>query len=42
MVEVDLSRDSIENSPEYDPSAPINEEYEMRLYDFYGRPKYWL
>ena len=42
MVDVDLSRKSIKDSPEYDPSAPINQEYEMRLYDFYGRPKYWL
>jgi hypothetical protein len=41
-VDVDFSRESIKNSPEYDPSTPINQEYEIRLYDFYGRPKYWL
>jgi len=40
-VFVDLSRDMIKKSPEYDPSAPVNREYEERLYDFYGRPKYW-
>lgn len=42
MVDIDLSRESIKDSPEYDPSTPINQQYEMRLYDFYGRPKYWL
>lgn len=40
-VEVDLHQETIENSPEYDPSAPVNREYEARLYDYYGRPKYW-
>lgn len=40
-VEVDLSRDRIENSPEFDPTAPVNRQYEERLYDFYGRPRYW-
>lgn len=38
---IDLTRDRIEGSPEYDPSTPINREYEERLYDFYGRPAYW-
>jgi hypothetical protein len=41
-VFVDLSADQIKNSPEYDPSVPVNREYEVRLYDFYGRPRYWL
>jgi hypothetical protein len=40
-VEVDLHRKTIKNSPEYDPSAPVNREYEVQLYDYYGRPKYW-
>jgi len=40
-VHVDLSREIIKNSPEYDPTAPVNRKYEERLYDFYGRPKYW-
>jgi hypothetical protein len=40
-VWIDLLRDQIENSPRYDPSAPINQECETRLYDYYGRPKYW-
>jgi len=38
---VDLTREDVKNSPEYDPAAPVNREYEARLYDFYGRPKYW-
>ncbi len=36
-----LTREKIKNSPEFDPSTPINREYEVRLYDYYGRPKYW-
>ena len=37
-AEVDLTREKIRNSPEYDPREPINVEYEERLYDYYGRP----
>jgi hypothetical protein len=40
-VYVDLPKELIKNSPEYDPAAPVNREYEERLYDYYGRPKYW-
>jgi hypothetical protein len=40
-VWIDLLRDQVKDSPSYDPSAPVNQEYETRLYDFYGRPKYW-
>jgi hypothetical protein len=40
-VDVDLTVDAIKNGPEFDPSQPVNREYEVRLYDFYGRPKYW-
>jgi uncharacterized protein YrrD len=35
---VSLTRDRVKDSPEYDSSAPVNREYEMRLYDYYGRP----
>ncbi|MBD3288559.1 PRC-barrel domain containing protein [candidate division KSB1 bacterium] len=41
-VYVDLNRDNIENSPEFDPMKPVNRDYEVLLYDYYGRPKYWL
>jgi hypothetical protein len=40
-VYVDLARKTIKNSPEFDPAAPVNRTYELRLYDYYGRPKYW-
>jgi hypothetical protein len=38
---VELSRDAVKNSPEYDPSAIVDREYEERLFDFFGLPKYW-
>jgi len=41
VVTTDLSRAAIKESPEYRPSEPVNREYEMRLYDYYGRPAYW-
>lgn len=41
QAEVDLTRDQVKNSPPYDPSTPVNREYEARLYDFYGIPRYW-
>ena len=41
-VVVGLDQDHVRRSPEYDPSVPVNREYEERLYDFYGRPRYWL
>ena len=38
---VDMTRDQVERSPAYDPTQPVNREYETRLYDFLGRPTYW-
>lgn len=40
-VHVRLSRQAVKDCPEFDPSAPVNREYEARLYDYYGVPKYW-
>ncbi len=40
-IEIGLTREVIEQSPEYDPDTPINRQYEEVLYDYYGRPKYW-
>lgn len=40
-VGVELTKEQVKNSPEYDPSMPVNRKYEIALYDFYGRPKYW-
>ncbi len=39
---VNVKKAIIKDSPEFNPAAPINREYETRLYDYYGRPKYWL
>jgi hypothetical protein len=41
QIRVGLPREMIENSPAYDPDAPINRQYEEVFYDYYGRPKYW-
>ncbi len=40
-VQVARDRETIKDSPEFDPSRTVNREYETRLYDYYGRPKYW-
>jgi len=39
---VDVARDTIQDSPEFEPDAAVNREYEIRLYDYYGRPRYWM
>ncbi len=41
MVWVDVDKQTIEQSPPYDPAAPVNRQYETQMYDYYGRPKYW-
>lgn len=40
-VSVDMTKESIKNSPEYRPTEPVNRNYEIQLYDYYGRPSYW-
>ena len=40
-VFVNLRRETIKHSPEWNADAPVNREYETRLYDYYGRPAYW-
>jgi len=40
-VQTDLSQKAVKESPKYDSSAPVNREYEVRMYDYYGRPMYW-
>lgn len=40
-VTVNVSQETIRHGPKYDPTAPVNREYETRLYDYYGRPAYW-
>lgn len=41
-IRVDVASDSVRDSPEFEPDAPVNREYEIRLYDYYGRPRYWM
>lgn len=40
-VHVFMTRESIRNSPLFDPQVPVNRGYEIQLYDYYGRPGYW-
>lgn len=40
-VRIDLAREDIKGSPEFDPREPVNREYEDVFYDYYGRPRYW-
>lgn len=40
-VRVSHNRQAIKDAPEFDPAAPVNREYEGRLYDYYGVPRYW-
>ncbi len=42
IVEVDLASEQIRQSPRYEPHLPVNQEYEQRLYDYYGRPVGWV
>lgn len=41
QITVDVSSTQIKNSPEFDPTRPIDRKYETRLYNYYGRPVYW-
>lgn len=40
-VWVDVAKAQIEDSPAYDPADPIDRQYENRMYDYYGRTRYW-
>ncbi len=37
-VHLEFSMQMVKDSPHFDPSAPINEAYERKLYDYYERP----
>jgi len=41
-VYVDLTRETIQNGPEWIESIPVTREYEHRLYDYYARSPYWV
>jgi hypothetical protein len=38
---LDITKEELKGAPEFDYSAPVNRRYEMRIYDYYGRPVYW-
>jgi hypothetical protein len=40
-VRVNLPREAIKNSPEFDPNAAVSREYEVDLCRFYNREGYW-
>jgi hypothetical protein len=41
QVSLYVSREDVTSSPEYDPRAPVNRQYEARRYDYCGRPMQW-
>lgn len=40
-IHVDMSRERIQNSPEWDPDQPLSREYELHLHTYYGGEPYW-
>jgi len=38
-ISFELTREQIENSPEFDPRRPVNQDYEGAVYDYYGKPR---
>ena len=40
-LRVALTREQIQNAPEYHPDEPVSREYEVRLFEYYGRRSYW-
>jgi hypothetical protein len=40
-LRVALTRDQIQNAPEYNAEDPVTREYEVRLFEYYGRRSYW-
>ncbi len=41
QLKVDVTYEQIQHFPKFDPSFPINREFELKVFDFYGRPPYW-
>ena len=40
-VLVSHSRETIKNSPEWDPNESVSREYELKLYKYYASEPYW-
>lgn len=41
LINVNLTKEQIENSPEYDTDKPVSRQYEEDYYSYYGAPAYW-
>jgi uncharacterized protein YrrD len=41
-VFVNVTREAVRTSPEYNPVTPLSKEYESRLFEHYGYPIEWL
>ncbi|WP_447971367.1 PRC-barrel domain-containing protein [Nitrospira sp. M1] len=40
LIAVDVKKEQVQESPEYDPLVPIEQVYEVNLYEHYGKPHY--
>jgi hypothetical protein len=40
-LHVEVTKERIENSPEFDPATPTDRAFEERLHQHYGLPAYW-
>ena len=40
-VYIDLTRETIQNGPEWNDTIPVTREYEYRLHEYYARSPYW-
>jgi len=40
-IHVNVTREQVKQSPEYDPNAPLGRSYEGELHEHYGYPEYW-
>lgn len=40
-INVDMNKEQVKKSPEYDPNKPLDRTYEKHLHDYYHRPAYW-
>lgn len=42
LIDVNLTRNEIENSPPWDSDRPVSRQYEESYYGYYGAPMYWV
>lgn len=40
-IDIGLKVETVNNSPAYDPTQPLDREFESRLYRHYGKNEYW-